>query len=68
MLVAVAAGTVTFIGVVFSLQFLVVQFGSTTFTPRLTLFRYAPRFLAQVHDRYTGGTCARRQAAVDKRR
>lgn len=42
MLVAVAAGTVTFIGVVFSLLFLVVQFGSTTFTPRLTLFRDAP--------------------------
>lgn len=42
MLVAVAAGTVTFIGVVFSLLFLVVQFGSTTFTPRLNLFRDAP--------------------------
>jgi uncharacterized membrane protein len=36
------AVTVTFIGVVFSLLFLVVQFGSTTFTPRLTLFRDAP--------------------------
>jgi len=42
MLVAVGAGTVTFIGVVFSLLFLVVQFGSTTFTPRLNLFRDAP--------------------------
>lgn len=42
MLIAVGAGTVTFIGVVFSLLFLVVQFGSTTFTPRLTLFRDAP--------------------------
>ena len=42
MLVSVGAATVTFIGVVFSLLFLVVQFGSTTFTPRLTLFRDAP--------------------------
>ena len=42
MLVAVGAGTVTFIGVVFSLLFLVVQFGTTTFTPRLNLFRDAP--------------------------
>lgn len=42
MLVAVGAGTVTFIGVVFSLLFLVVQFGSTTFSPRLNLFRDAP--------------------------
>ncbi len=42
MLVAVGAGTVTFIGIVFSLLFLVVQFGMTTFTPRLNLFRDAP--------------------------
>lgn len=42
MLVAIGAGMVTFIGVVFSLLFLVVQFGSTTFTPRLNLFRDAP--------------------------
>ena len=42
MLVAVGAGTVTFIGVVFSLLFLVVQFGSTAFSPRLNLFRDAP--------------------------
>jgi uncharacterized membrane protein len=42
MLIAVGAGTVTFIGIVFSLLFLVVQFGSTTFTPRLNLFRDAP--------------------------
>jgi uncharacterized membrane protein len=42
MLVSVGAATVTFIGVVFSLLFLVVQFGSTTFTPRLNLFRDAP--------------------------
>ncbi|MBV9918123.1 MAG: DUF2254 domain-containing protein [Solirubrobacterales bacterium] len=41
MLIAVGAGTVTFIGIVFSLLFLVVQFGSTTFTPRLNLFRDA---------------------------
>jgi uncharacterized membrane protein len=42
MLIAVAAGTVTFIGLVFSLLFLVVQFSATTFTPRLHLFRDAP--------------------------
>jgi uncharacterized membrane protein len=33
---------VTFIGIVFSLLFLVVQFASTTFTPRLNLFRDDP--------------------------
>ena len=42
MLFAVGAGLITFIGVVFSLLFLVVQFGSTTFTPRLNLFHSAP--------------------------
>ena len=42
MLFAIGAGLVTFIGVVFSLLFLVVQFGSTTFTPRLNLFHSAP--------------------------
>jgi uncharacterized membrane protein len=42
MLVAVGAGTVTFIGIVFSLLFVVVQFGSTAFTPRLNLFRDSP--------------------------
>ncbi len=42
MLISVGAGTVTFIGIVFSLLFLVVQHGSTTFTPRLNLFRDAP--------------------------
>src|SRR5262245_47503028 len=41
-LLAVGAAIVTFIGVVYSLLFLVVQFGSTTFTPRLNLFRDAP--------------------------
>jgi uncharacterized membrane protein len=41
-LLAVGVGIVTFIGVVYSLLFLVVQFGSTTFTPRLNLFRDAP--------------------------
>ena len=34
-LVAVGIGIVTFIGVVYSLLFLVAQFGTTTFTPRL---------------------------------
>lgn len=42
MLIAVGAGMTTFIGIVFSLLFLVVQFGATTFTPRLNLFRDAP--------------------------
>ncbi len=42
MLIAVGAGTVTFIGIVFSLLFLVVQFASTAFTPRLNLFRDDP--------------------------
>jgi len=34
--------TVAFIGIVFSLLFLTVQYSSTTFTPRLNLFRDAP--------------------------
>jgi uncharacterized membrane protein len=41
-LVAVGTGIVTFIGVVYSLLFLVVQFGTTTFTPRPNVFRDAP--------------------------
>jgi uncharacterized membrane protein len=41
-LLAIGAGIVAFIGIVYSLLFLVVQFGSTTFTPRLNLFRDAP--------------------------
>ena len=39
---AVAGGMLTFTGVVFSLLFLVIQFGATTFTPRLNLFRDDP--------------------------
>ena len=42
MLFAVGAALFTFMGVVFSLLFLVVQFGSTTFTPRLNLFYTSP--------------------------
>jgi uncharacterized membrane protein len=42
LLFAVGAGIVTFIGIVYSLLFLVVEFGSTAFTPRLNLFRDAP--------------------------
>jgi len=42
MLIAVGAATVAFVGIVYSLLFLVVQFGSTTFTPRLNLFRDDP--------------------------
>ncbi len=41
-LLSIGAAIVPFIGIVFSLLFLVVQFGSTTFTPRLNLFRHAP--------------------------
>jgi uncharacterized membrane protein len=39
---AVAGGMLAFTGVVFSLLVLVVQFGSTAFTPRLNLFRDDP--------------------------
>jgi uncharacterized membrane protein len=39
---AVAGGMLVFTGLVFSLLLLVVQFGSTTFTPRLNLFRDDP--------------------------
>jgi uncharacterized membrane protein len=42
LLIAVGGATITFTGIVFSLLFLVVQFGSTTFTPRLNLFRDDP--------------------------
>jgi hypothetical protein len=40
--IAIGIGIVTFIGVVYSLLFLVVQFSTTTFTQRLNLFRDAP--------------------------
>jgi uncharacterized membrane protein len=42
MLVGVGAGFVPFIGIVYSMLFLVVQFGATNYTPRLNLFRDAP--------------------------
>ena len=42
LLVGLAAALIPFIGVVFSLLFLVVQFGSTNWTPRLNLFRDNP--------------------------
>ena len=42
LMATMAAAMVTFIGVVFSLLFMVVQFGSTTWTPRLNLFRDNP--------------------------
>ncbi|MGH9279820.1 MAG: DUF2254 family protein, partial [Acidimicrobiales bacterium] len=42
MLFSLAAAIVTFASVVFSVLFLVVQFGSTTLSPRLTLFRDNP--------------------------
>jgi uncharacterized membrane protein len=42
LLVAVGAGFVPFIGIVYSMLFLVVQLGATTFTPRLNLFRDDP--------------------------
>jgi uncharacterized membrane protein len=42
LLVAVGAAFVPFIAIIYSLLFLVVQFSSTTFTPRLNLFRDSP--------------------------
>lgn len=42
MLVAIGLGLLGTIAVIFSLLFLVVQWASTTFTPRLTLFRDDP--------------------------
>lgn len=42
LLVGLAAGIVPFIGLVYSLLFLVTQFGSTNLTPRLNLFRDNP--------------------------
>jgi uncharacterized membrane protein len=42
MLVAVGAAFVPFIAIIYSLLFLVVQFSSTAFTPRLNLFRDSP--------------------------
>jgi uncharacterized membrane protein len=42
MLIAVGASFVPFLGITYSLLFLVVQFGSTAFTPRLNLFRDSP--------------------------
>jgi len=41
-MVTAGTGIIGFIGVVYSLLFLVVQFGTTTFTPRLNLFRDSP--------------------------
>ncbi|NTW42782.1 MAG: DUF2254 domain-containing protein [Cellulomonadaceae bacterium] len=38
----IAAGVLPFVGIVYSLLFLVVQFGSTNLTPRLNLFRDDP--------------------------
>ena len=43
MLFAVGAGLLGFLAIAFSLTFLVVQFGSTTYTPRLNLFYTSPR-------------------------
>jgi uncharacterized membrane protein len=43
MLFAVGAGLLSFLAIVFSLAFLVVQFGSTTYTPRLNLFYTSSR-------------------------
>lgn len=42
LLLNIGGGVATFTAIVFSLLFLVVQFGSTTFTPRLNLFRDSP--------------------------
>ena len=42
LLLTIGGGIVAFVAVVYSLLFLVVQFGTTTFTPRLNLFRDSP--------------------------
>lgn len=42
MLFGAAGGFISFIALVFSLLFLVVQYGNTTVSPRLTIFRDAP--------------------------
>jgi uncharacterized membrane protein len=42
LLIGLAAALIPFMGVVFSLLFLVVQFGATNWTPRLNLFRDNP--------------------------
>lgn len=42
LLYGMAGGLISFIALVFSLLFLVVQFGNTTVSPRLTLFRDDP--------------------------
>jgi uncharacterized membrane protein len=43
MLFAIGAALLSFLAIAFSLMFLVVQFGSTTYTPRLNLFYTSPR-------------------------
>jgi uncharacterized membrane protein len=42
MVIAVGVGVIPFIAIVYSLLFLVVQFGITTYTARLNLFRDSP--------------------------
>ena len=42
LLVVIAASVLPFVGIVYSLLFLVVQFGSTNLTPRLNLYRDDP--------------------------
>ncbi len=42
LVLGIAGGFISFIALVFSLLFLVVQYGNTTISPRLTLFRDAP--------------------------
>jgi uncharacterized membrane protein len=41
-MIGVGSGVLAFTGLVYSLLFLVVQFGTTTYSPRLNLFRDAP--------------------------
>ena len=41
-LASIGGGIILLVSIVFSLLFLVVQFGATTFTPRLTIFRDNP--------------------------
>ena len=68
MLLAVGAALITFIGVVFSLLFLVVQFASTTFTMRLNLFQNSPLVWHALALHRRGREPVRRRVQHDGRR
>lgn len=70
LLLTLGGGLITFIALVYSLLFLVVQHASTTFTPRLTIFRDDPMvwrtFAAFVGVFVFLATCALRIGADDE--